>query len=188
MQDIDIDVGKSFIPDKTWIQASIFSNNLIKNHPSGYYLYSIPKIYGLSAIDYKVLDRLDINKVDFLHNSVYDKFESHEEVVYYASMSPDWNLLKDYDIVKQLPHINQYYDTIQKFNITSIRELANFLSLLRPGKKHLIEQYLSISDNTIMDEEIYKAVDAYYFKKAHAYSYAKMIILQMNFLKAERNE
>ena len=60
-----------------------------------------------------------------------------------------------------------------------IPRMAMFLALIRPAKKHLIGK----SWDKISEEIWVKpSGDEYYFKKAHAVSYAVLVALHMNIL------
>jgi DNA polymerase III alpha subunit len=62
----------------------------------------------------------------------------------------------------------------------SIEELAMFLALLRPGKKHLVAIVIEKGFQAVKNEIWVKTEDAYYFKKSHAVAYAHAIVVQMN--------
>lgn len=189
MPDIDIDVGDNFKADPTWIRASIISDSLefMQDHPSGYYLYKVPKYRQLAAIPYNVLENdYNVNKVDFLHNTSYDKYKSRSEVERYLEMEPDWTLLNDEEIVNKLPHINNYFELLQQFNIKDLHTLADFIALIRPGKKRLIREYLK--NPSIIRKILYNKVENYYFKKSHAFGYANLIKLELNYIKEHLDE
>jgi len=60
-----------------------------------------------------------------------------------------------------------------------VEQLAAVLAMIRPAKRHLIGQ----SWDTVMKEVWTKPTnDEYYFKKAHAVSYAMAVIVHMNLL------
>jgi hypothetical protein len=62
--------------------------------------------------------------------------------------------------------------------IDSILKKAMFLSVIRPGKKHLI----GIPWNELEKKIWVKDGDGYFFKKAHAISYAHLVAVHMNLL------
>jgi DNA polymerase III alpha subunit len=95
-------------------------------------------------------------------------------------MTPDWNLLKRKDIVQQLPHIHNYYDDLQKFQVGNIHELAAFLAIIRPGKSYLRKKPKDMAMKEVWKKS--KNENAYFFKKSHAYAYALMIVVKMNLL------
>jgi DNA polymerase III alpha subunit len=64
----------------------------------------------------------------------------------------------------------------------SVIELAMVLAMIRPGKKHLIPVCQEKGFDAIENEIWTKTEDSYFFKKAHAVSYASVIIVQLNLL------
>ena len=76
-------------------------------------------------------------------------------------------------------HVNGYHDLIARLKPRSIEQLAMFLALLRPGKKHLIPVCEENGFQAIADE-IWTKTDEYSFKKSHSFGYAHAIVVQMN--------
>ena len=68
------------------------------------------------------------------------------------------------------------------FRSNSVVELAMVLAMIRPGKKHLIPICKEQGFQSINDEIWTKSEDAYFFKKAHAVSYASVIVVQLNLI------
>lgn len=180
MPDIDIDISNKFKPSKQWIRASINNDGELTPHNSGYYTYDIPYINEnnkLSIISYDTLDDAKINKVDFLRNSFYNKFTFQYEIDELIDVEIDWNILKDETIVTKVSHINNYFKKLQQFNIKSIEDMADFLALIRPGKSHLLDAY--ITDRESIRSVLYTPTNSYYYKKSHAYAYALQIKIQL---------
>ena len=93
-------------------------------------------------------------------------------------IEPPWRKLADEEFVKQIIHINNYFNLIKKLKepIDSIEKMAMFLAIIRPAKKHLIGLPWGEVRKTVWD----KSVDGTYgFKKPHAISYATLIGVQM---------
>ena len=92
---------------------------------------------------------------------------------------PDWSLLEHKEIVEQLFHIHNHFDIINKLKPKSVEELAAVLAIIRPAKRHLLNE----SWNNI-NENVWKKPtdDSYYFKKSHAVGYALAICVQLNVL------
>ena len=186
MPDIDID-----FPDRTkvldiikHVPASIETNGTFKKHNTGVYCHAIPcnPITGLSSIDYKTAEDRGYFKIDFLNVSAYEgvRNETHLEELF--AVEPLWDLLEDPAVCDQMFHINGYHNLIAKLKPVSIEELAMFLALLRPGKKHLIPVCEKEGFQAIKDDIWVKTDDAYFFKKAHAVAYAHVIVVQLNLL------
>ena len=66
----------------------------------------------------------------------------------------------------------------QKLKPKNIPTGHSVLAIIRPAKRHLQD-----SDwNTIMDEVWVKPEEGYFFKKAHAVSYAVAVVVHMNLI------
>jgi hypothetical protein len=186
MPDIDID-----FKDRTQvldiikhIPASIEANGSFKKHNTGVYCHSIPynPITGLSSIDYKTAEDRGYFKIDFLNVSAYEGVRNEAHLEELLSVEPLWDLLEDSAVCDQMFHINGYHNLIAKLKPKTIEELAMFLALLRPGKKHLIPVCEKEGFQAIKDDIWVKTDDAYFFKKAHAVAYAHVIVVQLNLL------
>jgi hypothetical protein len=181
--DVDIDVV-GCDKDQYGIRAMIYNGDTMKilPHPSGIYFDEVPvdKETGLCAFDYKWGEAAGFQKVDLLNNNSYMKFKTKRDVLDSVSMEPDWSKLQDRDIVESLPHIANHFEIVSRLEPKSIEDLADVLALIRPGKKHLIEDY--IEDKTAARRYLYKRSvnDQVYFKKSHAISYAVMVVCVMN--------
>lgn len=154
-------------------------DNLVK-HNTGVYVQPIPKniFIGAASIDYEVAEDLGYIKLDFLNNSVYQKVRDQQHLEETLKQRTPWEKLDDHEFVAQLVHISGYWRTIQRLPepITSTRELAMFIALLRPAKKHLMGYKWNRLENLIWE----KSTDGTYgYKKSHATAYAVMIELQM---------
>lgn len=179
--DVDIDVsGKSINKDDYGVRAFVYKNESIVAHPSGYYIDPVPvdPLTGLCAFDSDYGEEAGFQKIDLLSNSSYDLFSSKEEVLECMSRTPQWELLQDEKFVAKLPHIAKHADLLIQTQPHSISDLADVLALIRPGKIHLTDAYIANKKRT--RAKLYKRSKGHYFKKAHAYSYAVMIVCVMN--------
>lgn len=175
--DVDIDVqnrNKVLNIIKT-IPAAIHSDDGFRKHPTGVYVQDIPinPHTGFSKFDHKQDD--DYQKIDFLNLGVLETFITNDQLSNLVNLDPDWNLLKNREIVEGLPHIHKWFDLLKNFNVNSVDRLAMFLGLIRPGKEHLRK-----SNWEKIEKEIWKQTDKYNFKKSHAYGYALMIVAVLN--------
>lgn len=185
--DLDIDVANrnQILKYLKHIPASKISTNGINPHGVGVYFCDVPTdiISGLCSIDYKKAEEeYGYVKVDLLHNTELDSFKSRKEMLNILNKEPNWDMLYDEKIVKTLPHINSYYNLLLELpRIQSIIELAYFISIIRPGKKHLMD-VVKKNDNWCCIKDIIweKENNGYMYKKSHAISYATMIILSLN--------
>ena len=185
--DIDIDVISSFSSKEIFpesVNASIFRDGKLTQHPCGVYFQDIPKdpLTGLSAIPYNSAEDFGCFKIDFLHVHVYDNFKSREEIHELLKYEPDWDLLQIPSVVSKLFQLSKHYEIISQVKPRSVLEVADCLSLIRPGKRFMLKKYL---ENPIkIRKELYKIDDGeFIFKKSHACSYALIIVLQLHLIK-----
>ena len=188
--DLDVDVSNrdAVLKHLKHIPASKLSKSGIFPHGVGVYFCDVPNdlMSGLCSIDYKRAEEdYGYVKVDILHNTIYDSFKSRSEMINILKKQPDWTLLKNREVVETLPHINNYYELLQDLpTINSITEMAMFISVIRPGKKYLIETLKQTNNwNSIRDKIWEKEDNGYMYKKSHAISYATLIVLALNKLK-----
>ena len=187
--DLDIDISQksrdTMIESLYHIPASKINDKGINPHGVGVYFCDIPKdrISGLASIDYKRAEEdLGYIKMDFLHNTVYDRFESRQQIYDIIESEPNWNFLYKKEVIEQLPHINNYYTLINQMPlIDSIEKLAMFIAVIRPGKKYLIDIVQSTGKWESIQNKIWVKEDTgYQYKKSHAIAYALSIVVAMN--------
>ena len=94
-------------------------------------------------------------------------------------IEPIWELLLNDEFVNLLFHLNGHGDILRQTRPTSVEQLAAVLSMIRPAKRYLIGK-----DWNIVMKEVWIAPTngEYAFKKAHAFSYAMAIVVQMNLI------
>lgn len=184
MPDIDIDFydREKALEHVKHVTASRIENGTFKKHNTGVYCTSIPydPVTGLSTIDYETADARGYFKIDFLNVSIYKDITSEEEIVKLLAVEPIWDLLEQEEFCNMIFHVNGYHDLIARLKPRSIEQLAMFLAVLRPGKKHLIPVCEKSGFDAIENEIWTKTEDAYFFKKSHAVAYAHAIVVQMN--------
>ena len=186
--DIDIDFGNRDklleLIDHT--RAAMRNVNPIRNHATGVYVTDIPydPVNNIASIDYTEAEKRGYFKLDLLNVHVYESIDSEEHLVK-LMREPDWNKLKESTFVEKLIHLNNQFYNLQKMPepIDSIPRLAMFLSIIRPGKKHLIGETWSDIAKTVWD----KGTDGYTFKRSHAVAYAHLVVVHMNLL-GERDD
>ena len=180
--DIDIDVvdREALLVHFDHIPAIIKKkDDTYDKHNSGVYLQPIPydQLTGLSSIDYKEAEDRGYFKLDFLNNSLYEGVRDEAHLDSLTNQEPMWNLLQHEDVIKNLAHVHNHINVLNVLKPSSIIELAEVLAIIRPAKRHLLNESKS---------EIKKAVwtkptdGSYYFKKAHAIAYAVSIVVQLN--------
>lgn len=183
MPDIDIDFAdRQKILDKIdHINASIIDNKGTKSHNTGVYFTDCPVIPKTkqASIDYKVLENLGYFKLDLLNVNIYNQVESREHLKTLINTEPQWYRLQDQSFVDQLFHLNGHFEVVSKLIPKNLEQLACCLAIIRPAKRYLLNR----SWNEINEQVWQKPVnDQYYFKKAHAISYAMAVIVHMNLL------
>lgn len=185
--DIDIDFPSTFNPLDLFdaVSASMVKNGKLVKHPVGIYFQNIPKdnITGLAAIPYNKAEEQGYFKIDFLHLTLLDYFDSKEQIRELMKVPPDWSLLESEEVVSKLFQIHKHHKTLIKVKPTSVQELADVIALIRPGKRYLLPAYIQNRD-AVRDELYEKPKDGgIYFKRSHAIAYALTIVIQLHLIK-----
>ncbi len=184
---MDIDIDMKNRQDILQLVDHIIASRKIKDnnekHNTGVYFQNIPHDpeTNISTIDFREAEQLGYMKFDFLNNSLYQNIKNPEHLNKLVEKEPIWVLLEVKEFVNKLAHLHNNYELLKKFKPQNINELAAFIALIRPGKKHLqnkskeeiMKRIWDKSDSDISDGE-------YTFKKSHSYAYALSIIVQMN--------
>ena len=185
LPDIDID-----FPDRNKI-LSMLPHRIArldtgKKHNTGVYVTEIPHnpVDLLSTLDYKTAEQRGYFKLDFLNVSIYTDIRDEEHLLELMHKEPLWELLNHQEFVDQVFHLSGHSEILKKLKPTSVEELAAVLAIIRPAKRHLVNEPWT----TILEEVWIKPEDgAYYFKKSHAFSYAMAVIVHMNLLCEQLN-
>jgi hypothetical protein len=181
--DIDIDFAnrEDILKYIKYIPAAMRKVVPMRKHATGVYVSDVPydPVHDMAAIDYSEAEKRGYFKLDLLNVHVYEQVKDEAHLVE-LMREPNWEKLKDPEFVGKLIHLNNQFHTLQKMPepIDSIPRLAMFLAVIRPGKKHLVGQKWSEVAKTVWD----KGSDGYTFKKAHAISYANLVVVHMNLL------
>ena len=180
MPDIDIDFAdRSVILDK--IQHRVAKLDTGKKHNTGVYVTECPHnpIDNLSTIEHKTAEERGYFKLDFLNVSIYKDVKNEAHLNTLMEKEPLWQLLEHKDFSDQVFHLNGHSELLQQLKPTSVEHLAATLAIIRPAKRHLASE----TWQTIFKEVWKKPEDgAYYFKKAHAVSYAMACVVHINLL------
>lgn len=189
--DIDIDLGNrdSALAHLKHISASIQRDGKLVKHNSGVYFTEIPvdPFSGMSSLEYKSAESRGYVKLDLLNVSLYNQVESEEHLVELMETEPDWTMLYDQAMGAQLMHIGNHYGTLIQMPeaVNTIPRLAMFLAVIRPAKRHLIGLSWAEVAKTVWEKP---TDESYYFKKAHAVSYAHLVAVHMNLLRNSANQ
>jgi hypothetical protein len=183
--DIDIDVANrdQALAVLKHTAATIMRDNKVSKHNTGVYFTEIPAdpFTGRAALDYEAAEDLGYTKIDVLNVGLYQRIKNEEHLAYLMQQEPLWDLLQARDFCSQLIHIGSHYDTLIRMPepVDSIPRLAMFLAVIRPAKRHLIGQTWAEVAESVWERP---ADDEYYFKKAHAVSYAHLVAVNMNLI------
>ena len=184
--DIDIDFSNrdDILTHIKYTSASIKKNNKLVKHNSGIYVQPIPldPVHNISAIPYQEADKRGYFKLDFLNMHVYDKIKNNKHYEQLLATEPPWERLVEKEFVKQIVHISNYSDLIAKKLPKTIPQMAMFIAVIRPAKKHLIDKSWKEISKTIWNKP---DNNEYYFKQSHAISYAVLVALHMNIINEE---
>jgi len=181
MPDIDIDFAdRDTVLSK--IQHRVAKLDSEKKHNTGVYATEIPHnpVDNLSTIDYKTAEERGYFKLDFLNVSIYKDVRDEAHLQELMEREPLWELLEHYEFCSQVFHLSGNEELVKTLRPSSIEQLAAVLAIIRPSKRYLAKD---VDWNRINVEVWTKPEDgAYYFKKAHAVSYAVAVVVHMNLL------
>ena len=180
MPDIDIDFAdRNVVLDK--IKHRVAKLDTGKKHNTGIYTTEIPHnpVDNLSTIEHKTAEDRGYFKLDFLNVSIYKNVKDENHLNQLIRKEPLWELLEHKDFVDQVFHLSGHDDLLKRLKPTSVEQLAATLAIIRPAKRYLASENWT----TIMKEVWIKPTDGeYYFKKAHAVSYAMACVVHMNLI------
>ena len=180
MPDIDIDfANRDTVLSK--IQHRVAKLDTGKKHNTGVYVTECPHnpIDNLATIDYKTAEDRGYFKLDFLNVSIYNDVKDEAHLQQLMEKEPQWQLLEHDDFTNLLFHVAGHGNILRKLQPQSVEQLAAVLAMIRPAKRHLIGQPW----DTVMTQVWTKPEgNEYYFKKAHAVSYAMAVVVHMNLL------
>jgi hypothetical protein len=184
--DIDIDFAdRSVILSK--IRHRVAKLNTGKKHNTGVYVTEVPHnpLDNLATFDYKTAEQRGYFKLDFLNVHIYKDVRDEMHLQKLMDQEPMWNLLEYKEFTDQLFHVSGHHDIMITLKPNSIEKLAAALAIIRPAKKHLLNSDWNTIFNNVW---IRPEDDQYYFKKAHAISYAMAVVVHMNLLCETLNE
>jgi len=180
MPDIDIDFADRDVI-LSHVKHRVAKLNSGKKHNTGVYVTEIPHnpVDNISTIEHKVAEERGYFKLDFLNVSIYKDVKDEAHLQQLMERMPQWELLEHDDFSNLLFHVNGHGEILRKLQPRTVEQLAAVLAIIRPAKRYLLN-----SDwETILKEVWTKPEnDEYYFKKAHAMSYAFAVVVHMNLL------
>ena len=180
MPDIDIDfANRDIVLSK--LQHRVAKLETGKKHNTGIYTTEVPHnpVDNLATIDYKTAEERGYFKLDFLNVSIYKDVRDEAHLTELMEREPLWELLTHKEFSNQLFHVAGHNTLLKEMEPKSLEQLAACLAMIRPAKRNLVGQPW----DTVMKEVWKKPTnDEYYFKKAHAMSYAMAVVVHMNLL------
>jgi hypothetical protein len=177
--DVDIDLAnRQDLLDKIVSVPARLEN---RKHNTGVYTHRVPvdPLTGMCTYDYKSADDVGFFKLDLLNVSIYKDVRDEQHLIELMNREPIWELLEHEEFVDQVFHISGHVGLLKKLQPRTVLQLAAALAIIRPSKRYL--------ENASWDK-IYSEVwtepenGSYYFKKAHAVSYAMAVVVHMNLL------
>ena len=180
LPDIDIDFADRDII-LSQLKHRVATLNTGKKHNTGVYTTEIPHnpVDNLATIEHKTAEKRGYFKLDFLNVSIYKDVKNETHLKELMERKPIWELLEHEDFSESVFHLSGHGALLKQLKPQSVEQLAATLAIIRPAKRHLVNE----TWETIMKEVWTKPTDgAYYFKKAHAVSYAMACIVHMNLL------
>ena len=181
MPDIDIDFAdRDIVLQKLPHRVARLDTG--KKHNTGVYVTEIPcnPIDNISTIDYKTAEDRGYFKLDFLNVSIYKDVRDEAHLQELMEREPIWELLEHAEFTKDVFHLSGNEDLVKKLAPKNLEQLAATLAIIRPSKRYLAKD---VDWDRIGKEVWLKPEDGgYYFKKAHAFSYAMAVVVHMNLL------
>jgi hypothetical protein len=164
--------------------ASILRDGQLTKHNTGVYATEVPvdPFTGQASLDYNIAEDRGYVKLDFLNVNLYKQVQNEQHLLELMK-EPDWTRLYDPEVCVKLMHVNGHYDLLLQMPepVDTIPRLAMFLAIIRPAKRHLAGKTWKEVATTVWDKP---SDDTYYFKKAHAISYAQLVVVNMNIIAA----
>jgi len=185
MPDIDIDFAdRDIVLSK--LKHRVAKLGTGKKHNTGVYTTEVPHnpVDNLSTIEHKTAEERGYFKLDFLNVSIYKDVRDEAHLTELMERKPIWQLLEHTDFSDKVFHLNGHNELLKQLKPSSVDQLAATLAIIRPAKRHLANE----SWETIMKEVWTKPTNGeYFFKKAHAVSYAVAVVVHMNLLCEQLN-
>ena len=180
MPDIDIDFADRNIV-LSLINHRVAKLDTGKKHNTGVYVTEVPHnpVDNLATVEHKEADNRGYFKLDFLNVSIYKDVRDETHLTQLMEREPLWQLLEHEDFSDKVFHLNGHGELLRQLKPSSVEQLAATLAIIRPAKRHLANN----NWNLIFQEVWTKPTNGdYYFKKAHAVSYAMACVVHMNLL------
>lgn len=178
--DIDIDFAdrNKALSLLEHVPASIVRNGKVDKHNTGVYFQRVPRdpFTGTASLHYELAEENGWYKVDLLNVWVYERIRDEEHLVSLMNADLDWRLFDYPDFSRGLIHVGNHADLVASLGPRSISDMSMILALIRPGKRHLVEECRKHGFSSIADRIWTPPADGtYHFKKAHAIGYSYLV-------------
>ena len=152
-----------------------------KKHNTGVYVTECPHnpVDNLCTVDYKTAEDRGYFKLDFLNVSIYKDVKDETHLISLMDKEPLWELLEHKDFVDQVFHVSGHDSLLKQLKPQSVEQLAAALAIIRPAKRYLANKKW---EQILQEVWIKPDNGEYYFKKAHAVSYAMACVVHMNLI------
>lgn len=185
--DVDIDFvdREAILRYIDHIPAAIRRDGQLVKHNTGIYAQAIPynPLTATANIDHHTAEERGYFKIDMLNVGAYSNIQDEQHLLKLMDIEPVWELLETKDVCDQLFHVNGHHSLLAMLKPRTVEELAMLLAIIRPAKRYLADKVVSSGWNSIEPEVWSKPMHGeYYWKKAHAISYAFLVVVQLNLL------
>ena len=152
-----------------------------RKHNTGIYAHRVPTdpFNGLCTVEHKEAEQIGWFKLDMLNVSIYKDVRDETHLHELMEKEPIWDLLQHQEFADQVFHVSGHVDLMSKLKPKNLQQLAAALAIIRPSKRYLINESWEKIEQEVW---IKPHDDRYYFKKAHAFSYAMAVVVHMNLI------
>lgn len=178
--DIDVDFpNRNHILEVLKHRTAVLENG--QPHNTGVYFTDIPynPITNVATINYKDAEQRGYFKIDLLNVNIYQDIRDTTHLDELMNREPIWDLLEHQEFVDKVFHINGHISVLKSMRPRSVEQLAAVLAIIRPAKRYLIGKKW---DDVMQEVWVKPTNGEYYFKKAHAISYAVAVVVHMNLI------
>ena len=179
LPDIDIDFADRTEALKLFKHVPARLKN--RKHNTGVYFHRVPSnpFTNICTVEHTDADSMGFFKLDLLNLTIYKDIKDDEHLTELMEREPIWELLAHEDFVEKVFHLNGHDKLLKQLKPQSVEQLAATLAIIRPAKRYLIGKSWP---EILEDVWVKPNNEQYYFKKAHAFSYAGAVIVHMNLL------
>lgn len=185
--DVDIDFANrtNALSVLEHIPASLLKNKQLEKHNTGVYFHAVPidPVTGVSSVTYDYAKTKGWYKMDLLNVNIYEMVRDEAHLQQLMDEPINWTLFEFPEFTKKLIHLHNHSELVAKLKPTSLDELAIVLALIRPAKRHLIDQCIKYGFQSVEKETwTIPSNGEYAFKRSHSLSYAMLVKVHANLI------